>query len=173
MSELELADRWERINLVVDHFLKGVTNPTEIAKITGIKRGDVIDYLNEWRSVVQSDRQVQIRAREALGAADQHYAMLIKSAWSVVEDATTLGNLAQKTSALKLISDIQQKQIDMLQKAGVLENSEMAAKIIETEEKQEVLINILKEVVFSCNTCRPKVQERLSKASGRAEPFDA
>ncbi len=171
MSEIELADRWERINNVVEHFLKGATNPSDIAKVTGYKRGDVIDYLNEWRSVVQSDRQIQARAREALGAADQHYAMLIKSAWGVVEDATTLGNLAQKTTALKLIADIQQKQIDMLQKAGVLENSEMAQKIIETEEKQEILISILKEVVADCSKCKPKVHERLSSVSGRAEAF--
>lgn len=169
MSELELADRWERINLVVEHFLKGITNPADIARVTGFKRGEVVDYLNEWRSVVHSDRQIQIRAREALGAADQHYAMLIKSAWGVVEDASANNNLAQKTTALKLIADIQQKQIDMLQKAGVLENSEMAQKIIETEEKQEALIAILKEVVSECSVCKPKVFSRLSSITGQAE----
>lgn len=169
MSEIELADRWERINHVVDHFLKGTTSASDIAKLTGYKRGEVIEYLNEWRSVIHSDRQIQMRAREALGAADQHYAMLIKNAWGVVEDATTLGNLAQKTTALKLIADIQQKQIDMLQKAGVLENSEMAQKIIETEERQEALIAILKEVVSDCKVCKPKVFSRLSSVTGQAE----
>ena len=56
MSEIELADRWESINKVVALFLKGKTNPTEIAKETGMKRTQVIDYLNEWRSVIHSDK---------------------------------------------------------------------------------------------------------------------
>ena len=35
MSEIELADRWEKINSVVAEFLKGNTNPSQIASSTG------------------------------------------------------------------------------------------------------------------------------------------
>lgn len=169
MSEIELADHWEKINKVVEEFLKGNTNPADIAKTTGFKKAEVTDYLNEWRTVVQSDRQVQLRAREALSAADQHYSMLIKEAWSVVNEATMTNVLPSKTAALKLIADIQQKQMDMLQKAGVLDNNEMAEKIIETEEKQQVLVEIIRDVVSSCEVCKPKVSSRLSKVTGKAE----
>jgi hypothetical protein len=171
MSDLELADHWERINKVVAEFLRGNTDPTKIAKITGFTRKDVIEYLNEWRGVVQSDRQVQMRAREALGAADQHYSMLIKEAWDIIEEATTTSNLPQRTAAVKLVADIQQKQIDMLQKAGVLENNEMAEKIIETEEKQQLLASIIKDVVSQCEHCKPKVMARLSEVTDKAEAF--
>lgn len=171
MSELELADRWERINRVVNLFLKGKTNPTELARETGFKRTEVVEYLNEWRSVIHSDKQIQVRAREALTGADQHYSMLIDEAWAVVKEADVQQNLSQKTTALKLIADIQQKQIDMLQKAGVIDNNEMAEKIIETEEKQEILVGILKEIVTECSTCKPKVFERLSRITGRAEGY--
>lgn len=170
-KEIELADHWERINRVVNEFLKGNTDAGKIAKITGFTRKDVVEYLNEWRGVVQSDRQVQMRAREALGAADQHYSMLIKEAWGVIEEATTTSNLAQKTAAIKLVADIQQKQIDMLQKAGVLENNEMADKILETEEKQQILAGIIKEVVSECSVCKPKVMARLSDVTDKAEAF--
>lgn len=171
MSDLELADHWGRINIVVNEFLKGNTDPTKIAKITGYTRKDVIEYLNEWRGVVQSDRQVQMRAREALGAADQHYSMLIKEAWDIIEEATNVSNLAQRTAAVKLVADIQQKQIDMLQKAGVLENNEMAEKIIATEEKQQLLASIIKDVVSQCDHCKPKVMARLSEVTEKAEAF--
>lgn len=171
MSEIELADRWENINKVVAFFLKGKTNPTEIARETGFKRTQVIEYLNEWRSVIHSDKQIQIRAREALSGADQHYSMLIDEAWAVVKEADVQQNLSQKTTALKLISDIQQKQIDMLQKAGIIDNNEIAQKIIETEEKQEILVSILKEVVTQCDKCKPLVFEKLSKITGRAEGY--
>lgn len=169
MSEVELADRWERINQVVAEFLRGNTNPTNIASSTGLKRAEVIDYLNEWRTVIHSDRQIQMRAREALSGADQHYSMLIKEAWAVVEEADRTGQLPQKTAALKLIADIQQKQMDMLQKAGVLDNNEMAEKIIETEEKQQVVVDIIRDVVSQCTKCKPLVFSRLSSVSGQAE----
>lgn len=171
MSDLELADHWERINKVVNEFLKGNTDPSRIAKITGFTRKDVIEYLNEWRGVVQSDRQVQMRAREALSGADAHYSMLIKEAWDIIEEATNTSNLAQRTAAVKLVADIQQKQIDMLQKAGVLENNEMAEKIIATEEKQQILASIIKDVVSQCDVCKPKVMARLSEVTEQAEAF--
>lgn len=169
MAELELADRWENINKVAEEFLKGNTNPTTIAKALDMKRIDVIDYLEEWRMVVRSDKQVQIRAREALAGADQHYSMLIKEAWDVVNEAGQNNLLRDKTAALKLIADVQQKQIEMLQKAGMLDNHEMAEKILETEAKQEVIVGVIREVVSGCDHCRVEVAERLSKISDKAE----
>lgn len=171
MSEIELADRWEKINKVVDLFLKGTTNPNQIAKITGFKRLDVQDYLNEWRSVIQSDRQIQMRAREALAGADKHYSMLIEEGWDVINQSGTQGDLSKKTAGIKLVADIQQKQIDMLQKAGLIEDTEMASQIMETERKQEVLVKILKEVVADCNHCKKEVFSRLEQVTGKAEGF--
>lgn len=170
-AEIELAERWERINKVVEEFLRGNTNPNDIATATGFKRSQVTEYLNEWRTVIQSDRQIQMRAREALAGADQHYSMLIKEAWDVVEQADLTAQLPQKTSALKLIADIQQKQMDMLQKAGVLDNNELAEQIIETEEKQKLLVEIIRDVVSGCDKCKPQVFSRLSGVTGQAEAF--
>lgn len=170
-KELDFADRWENINRVVDVFLKGTTNPSAIAKVTGFKRTDVIDYLNEWRSVIHSDRQVQARAREALTGADKHYSMLIEEGWSVIDQATQAADIAGKTRALKVVSDIQQKQIEMLQKAGLIEDNEMADHILETERKQELLVKILKEVVADCDHCKVEVHKRLSEVTGKAEGF--
>lgn len=171
MSELELADRWERINKVVDVFLKGTTNPSHIAKATGFKRTEVQEYLNEWRSVIQSDRQVQMRAREALAGADRHYSMLIEEGWDVINQAGVAGDLSRKTSGIKIVADIQQKQIDMLQKAGLIEDSEIADQIMETERKQELLVKILKEVVADCDHCKREVFKRLEEVTGKAEGF--
>ena len=171
MSELELADRWERINKVVDTFLKGTTNPSHIAKVTGYKRTEVQEYLDEWRSVIQSDRQIQMRAREALSGADRHYSMLIEEGWDVITQASQVGDLGKKATGIKLVSEIQQKQIDMLQKAGLIEDTEIANQIIETERKQEILVKILKEVVAECNHCKVEVHRRLEEVTGRAEGF--
>jgi uncharacterized protein with PIN domain len=95
--------------------------------------------------------------------------MLIKEAWKTVEDADTQGQLNVKAGALKLIADIETKRIAMLQSVGVLENTQIASQIAETERKQEVLVGILKEVTASCPKCKLEVAKRLSQITGIVE----
>jgi hypothetical protein len=71
-----------------------------------------------------------------------------------------------------MIADVEQKRIDMLQKAGLLENNEMSAQLLETERKQEILMSILKEVTSECNHCKMEVAKRLSEVTGKVEPID-
>jgi hypothetical protein len=139
MSELEIADRFDTMNKVVEELLKG-NNPTQISRQLGIKRAEVLDHIDTWRSLIKSDQSIQQRAKEALSGADQHYAMIINRAWETVEQADAADQLNIKAQSLKLIADVQQKQIDMLQKAGLLENNELGDQLIETERKQEVLM---------------------------------
>lgn len=168
MSEIELAQHFDRMNMVVEELLKGGT-PTQIATITGFQRKEVLEYIDEWKTVVHNDSNIRDRAREAISGADQHYAMLIKEAWKTVEDADQAGQLSVKSGALKLISDIEAKRIGMLQSVGVLENNEIASQIAEAERKQEVLVRILKEVTSSCPKCKMEVAKRLSQITGIVE----
>lgn len=168
MAEIELAEHYDRMNLVVEELLKGST-PTQIATSTGMKRAEVVVLIDEWKSIVHNDSSSRDRAKEAISGADQHYAMLIKEAWKTVEDADTQGALAVKSGALKLIADIETKRIAMLQSVGILENTEIAAQIAETEKKQEILVGILKEVTSSCPKCKMDVAKRLSQITGVVE----
>jgi hypothetical protein len=169
--EIELADHFDRMNKVVAELLKG-NNPTQIATLTGLKRSDVVDLIDEWKAVVYNDNSSKERAKEAISGADKHYSMLIKEAWKTVEDADTQGQLSVKAGALKLIADIETKRITMLKEVGILDNAEMAAHIAETEHKQEILVKILKEVTASCPKCKMDVARRLSQISGVVEPIE-
>ena len=60
----------------------------------------------------------------------------------------------------------------MLQKAGLLEDNELADQLMETERKQEVLVGILKEVTSDCDHCKFEVAKRLSQVTGRLEAID-
>jgi hypothetical protein len=171
MSEIEPAVRFDKMNRVVSELLKG-NSATQISTITGFTRKEVLEYVDEWKSIVHNDTNVRDRAREALLGADQHYDMLIKEAWKTVEDADTQGQLNVKSGTLKLIADIETKRIAMLQSIGVLENSEMASQILETERKQEMLVGILKEVTSSCNHCKIEVAKRLSQITGVVQPIN-
>jgi hypothetical protein len=171
MSELEPAVHFDKMNKVVQELLKG-NSATQIASTTGYTRKEVLEYIDEWKSVVHNDSNIRDRAREAISGADQHYAMLIKEAWKTVEDADTQGQLNVKAGALKLIADIETKRIAMLQSVGVLENNEIASQIAETERKQEILVGILKEVTASCPKCKLDVAKRLSQITGIVEPIE-
>ena len=167
--DIELADHFDRMNKVVEELLKGNT-PTQIATVTGFKRAEVLEYIEEWKQVVRSDSGARERAKEAISGADQHYAMLIKEAWKTVEDADQAGQLNIKATALKLIADIEGKRIGMLQEVGLLDNQELASQVAETERKQDVLVKILKEVTATCPKCKMEVAKRLSQITGVVEP---
>jgi hypothetical protein len=168
--EIELADHYDRMNRVVAESLKG-NSPTQIATLTGFKRSEVVEYLDEWKQIVHNDSNIRDRAREAISGADQHYAMLIKEAWKTSEDADTQGQLSIKANALKLIADIETKRIAMLQSVGVLENTQIASQVAEAERKQEVIVSILKEVTSTCSHCKMEVAKRLSQITGIVEPI--
>ena len=170
MSDIELSSHFDRMNKVVEELLKG-NNATAIAAITGFPRKDVVELIDEWKSVVHNDQNAKDRAKEAISGADQHYAMLIKEAWKTVEDADQSGQLGIKSGALKLIADIETKRIGMLQQVGLLDNAEMADQIAETERKQEILVKILKEITSSCPKCKMDVAKRLSQITGVVEPI--
>jgi hypothetical protein len=168
MVEIELAQHFDRMNKVVEELLKG-NSATQIATITGFSRKEVVEFIDEWKSVVHNDSSLRDRAKEAISGADQHYAMLIKEAWKTVEDADQSGQLNVKAGALKLIADIEGKRIGMLQDVGVLENNQLASQVAEAERKQEVLVKILKEVTSTCPKCKMEVAKRLSQITGIVE----
>lgn len=167
-TDIEVADHFDQMNRVVEELLKG-NNPTAIARSLGIKRVEVLDHIDTWRGLMKSDSGVRERAKEALGAADQHYAMIIQRAWETVEQADANDQLNIKAQSLKLIADVEGKRIDMLQKAGLLENNELGDQLIETERKQQILIEILRDVTSSCDHCKFEVARRLSEVTGKVE----
>ena len=169
--EIQLSDHFDRMNMVVSELLKG-NSATSISAITGIQRKEVVELIDEWKSVFHNDTSTRERAKEAISGADKHYAMLIKEAWKTVEDADQSGQLNVKSTALKLIADIESKRIGMLQEVGLLDNAEIANQIADTERKQDILVKILKEVTAVCPKCKMDVAKRLSQITGIVEPIE-
>ena len=135
-----------------------------------MKLVEVNEHIRNWKGLVLSGEfGIKERATEALSAADQHYNMIIKEAWETVHQADAQDALNVKAQSLKLIADVEQKRIDMLQKAGVLEKNDMADAILETERKQELLVGILRDVTSSCPNCKQEVARRLAEVTNRVE----
>jgi len=164
VSETQLVEHLDQVNKVVSKYLEG-NDPTKISKELNIPRQKVVAYLDEWKVMASNNAAIRERAREALVAADTHYNKLITQAYEVIDDATTMANLTAKTTAIKLVLDIESRRIDMLQKAGLLENKELAEEMMEIENRQEILVNILKDIASEHPEVRDKIMRRLSDAS--------
>jgi HEAT repeat protein len=108
---------------------------------------------------------IRARAKEALAGMDTHYSKLITKAYEVIDEATANANLTAKTQAIKLVVDIEKARIEMLQKAGLLENKELAEEMIEIENRQNILINILKDIASEHPEIRDEIMRRLSQVS--------
>jgi hypothetical protein len=65
--------------------------------------------------------------------------------------------------------DLESRRIDMLQKAGLLENKELAEEMIEIENRQQILIGILKDIASEHPEVRDKIMRRLSDATRPGE----
>lgn len=168
MSEIEVAGKFDQMNKVIEELLKGNT-PAQIARSLELTRVQVSTHIDNWKEMIREDNTIKQRAKEALVGADEHYNMLIKEAWTTVHQADAQDALNVKAQALKLIADIESKRIDMLNKAGVLENDSMTDQLLENERKQELLVGILKEVTANCEHCKWEVAKRLSQVTGQVE----
>jgi len=167
-TEDKLVQHLDEVNRVVEKYLSG-SDPTQISKELSLPRQKVVAHINEWKMMASDNAAIRARAKEALVAADTHYNKLISKAYEVIDEATTTANLNAKTSGIKLVLDIESKRIDMLQKAGLLENKELAEEMIEIERRQEVLVNILKDIASEHPEIRDQIMRRLSAVAKEKE----
>ncbi len=167
-TEIDLVKHLDEINKVVEEYLKG-NDPTRISKTLDLPRTRVVAHLNEGRVMASANDAIRARAKEALVGADAHYTKLINKAYEVIEDSTTTANLTAKTAAIKLVMDIEARRIDMLQKAGLLENKELAEEMVQIEKRQEVLIGILRDIASEHPEIRDLVMSRLSEIAKEGE----
>jgi hypothetical protein len=167
-SEIELINHLDEMNLVVTEYLKG-SDPTRISKELSIPRVRVVAHLDEWKASASNNSAIRARAKDALAGADAHYSKLISKSYEVIDEASMTNNLGAKTAAIKLVMDIESKRIDMLQKAGLLENKELAEEMVEIERRQEVLVGILRDLASSHPEVRDIIMQRLSAIAKEGE----
>lgn len=145
--------------------LKGNTNATQIAKSVGIPRAKVLDYIDAWKEIAKNDENIKDRAKEALTNMDNHYNMIIKEMWEIVDD--TSNDAKTRSSTLKQIADIESKRQETLQKAGLYDDADLAGELVETQMKAERIKELLRDIA----TQFPVTKEAI--LSGLNEIFNA
>ena len=158
----DLVKHLDLVNAVASEYLKG-NDASQISTQLNLPRQKVLSLLTDWRVMASNNQAIHERAKEALAGADQHFSSLIKKSYEVIEVADINTNLGAKTQAIKLIADIESKRLEMLQKAGLLDNKEIAEQIVAMEKKHEILINILKDIASEYPGIREEIMKRLSE----------
>jgi hypothetical protein len=167
-TEEDLVKHLDMMNTVVGEYLKG-SDPTKISKELSVPRTRVVAYIDEWKEKTSNNTAIRARAKDALAGADAHYSKLISKSYEVIDEASMTNNLSAKTQAIKLVMDIESKRIDMLQKAGLLENKELAEEMVEIERRQEVLVGILREIATTHPDVRDIIMKKLSTIAKEGE----
>lgn len=155
---------------VADLSMRGI-NPTEIAKTMGLQRKMVIELFNEYKDTLSRDSQARDMARDHLHIMVKHYDGLMKKYYDLLSkiQAEQFSHqiAGQENAALKAIADLEAKRLDALQKAGLLDANDLGDELAEMEEKQAVLIDILRNDL--CPNCKHDVVRKLQKVSNVVE----
>ena len=172
MSELALvdSDRFQLMEEVAKLRYQGLSD-TAVAKQLNIKRVVAIELYNEYKDLIQKDSEARDIARDYLNTMVQHYDILIKKFYDLLDELDAedfnAAIAAQKNSALKQIADLEAKRLSALREAGLLEGRELGEEIARLEEEKDIVIDILRNDL--CVRCKPEVMRKLAKVTGQTE----
>lgn len=166
------SPRFEEMEKVVDLYVKNV-NPTRIAKELGIRRVDVLDHIDTWKSSAVGMDVMKDRVETLIAGMDEHYSRLINDAYSIVDEVDKIDRndkretmtrsqmLSQKRAALDLIAKLEKDRIDILQKSGLLEIDSLGEELAQMEEEKQVILGILQDDL--CQHCKPTVMSKIGR----------
>lgn len=160
-QELEEADYYIEMNLVVEALLKGETNATTLANTLNMSRRKVLDYMDAWKDIARNDEGIKERAQEALANMDRHFGLIIKEMWGVVNDP--LVDLKTKAGTLNQIAGVESKRQETLQKAGLYDDAGIADELVDTQIKAEAIKELLRDIATKYPETKVDILEGLSR----------
>lgn len=174
-KSLELVDIMDRAEKVGKLHLQGYDN-TQIARDLDIPRREVNRSLEDFRGLLrrgaESPTDINERLMDIIFEADESFRMVIKRAWETVDQADSGGQLGQKNSALKIVQGATKDRADMLQKSGVSQDQEIIEQLNESERRQDVLIELLKEIRNTHPEVAELITRRLNKIQTEVESVE-
>ena len=170
MQDIQTRDQahYETMSAVVELFVTGNKNATAIAKTLGLPRRDVLDYIDEWREIAKSNEHIKDRAAQAINDMDLHYDKIIREMWTIIE--ADLTDTRTKATTLKAVSEVEAKRQEVLQKAGIYDDSGIADQMVLMEEKVDKMQQLLINVTSMFPDTKMYIIERLSMVQDAPVP---
>ena len=169
MNELIPVQEIQRQDEIYRLWLQGNRNATSIAKILGMKRADVLYFIEQAKEIARNDEETRARAKEALHEADAAFNMVIERSWETVEQTDTNADYKTKATLLKNIADIEGKRVEMLQKAGLYDDAALGDELAAMEEKAEAIKELLKQVAQEYPETRVVIMKGIRRIFGQVE----
>lgn len=167
--EIYEAEPYRQMEEVAKRIMKGHSE-LKVARDLGIKVAEVKSQWGQYKDLLHNSLAVDA-ARDQLNVMVEQYNDLISKLYVNLDDLEELRYddkiSAQINTTTKNIGELLAKRVDLLQKAGVLEGADMGAELAEMEEKQEILIDILRNDL--CEVCQATVARRLKEVTGQVE----
>lgn len=171
-SELEVIAYHDEVNEVVSLMIQGY-NYTEIARELGLKRATVLEYATYWKNQASDNTFVQEQASSAITSANEHYNMAIKEFWNTSAQAENNGDLRLKKDSIQAAVNTEEKRITMMQKAGLLTDQDLRQKLESQKEREQEIIEMLKEVAQEHPEVRATILGKLSRITGEGQGIEA
>lgn len=89
---------------------------------------------------------IKDRVLNVLNEVDEHYRLIVKEAWKTVKATDSNQDYGSKNSAMKIIATVNKDRAKMFQDAGINQDTEMIEEMNETNRKQEIIKDILREI---------------------------
>ena len=167
--DIDYSDRMETINTIADQYLlKGVNNPTKIAKDLGMKRAEVVAYIEEWKAYASNSDGVKERAAELLTEMDLSYDQIIKELWNAHADSTTPRDTA---TILKTIADVIAKRHEVMKQAGLYDDAALGQNLAVAEEQAQKIGDLLKTISMRYPETRSDIMRGLAEIFGKVDPI--
>ena len=172
MSELSVVagDPFKEMERVASHMLKGHSE-FKTARDLGLKVVEVKSLWSAYKERLENDSFSRDAARDHLNLMIVQYDELLVGLHSNLKDLDSLDYdekiSAQRVATARTIADLQAKRVDLLQKAGLLDHSELGDELAEQERQRDVLVDILQNDL--CDECRAVVAVKLQKVTKNVE----
>lgn len=159
LTDLEPIDRYERMNDIVSLYIKGSSVPA-IMKSTGLRRVDVLEYLDEYKQIAANDPEIQGRARETLHNFDMHTSDIVRELWELHNGSD---DEKIRLQSLKHLADIDKARVETLQKAGLYDDAALGDEMVKVQEQAEQIKVLLKDVVTQFPAAKELILKGLNK----------
>jgi hypothetical protein len=166
-SELELPEYADQMDRVMALYFQSVPI-TQIAKRTGLKRAEVMRYVDDFKYYAKNSGALTDRAAEAVFTADEHFSQVIARAHGIADRAEFDDEKKIEISALTLAANTEANRVKMLKDSGAMENLELAKQMADTDAKAEAIISLLVKVTEAHPETKTMIMTNLSKITGKA-----
>lgn len=142
----------------------------DIAAELDVPRRQVTIALRDWQSLLrqQAETGVEIKDKvmDILFESEQSFRMAKKEAWNTVEQADRAQQFGHKIAALKLHKDITKDIYTIFESAGMGQDLELIEEMHRTQETQEQIIALLREIKDEYPEVRDAITRKLAKLTG-------